>query len=218
MLYTHNQVPRTNLKAAHALVPCRTPRSTLYNWPVDGITMRRAGFPNSKPMRPLLIAALAILLSSCTVIGNSDVPDVERRAQRLNETIMCPVCPGESIDQSANPLADQMRAIVYEKINDGWTDRQIEGFFVERYGASVLLQPPAEGFSLAAWIVPPVAFALAVVSLLLTLRWMRMSASKREEEERSGRDDYLTRLEETLRPSSALDTNTKDERGAGGDR
>ena len=181
--------------------------------------MQRAGFPVSKSMKPLLIAALAFLVSACAVMGNSDVPDIERRAQRLNETIMCPVCPGESIDQSANPLADQMRAIVDEKLSDGWTDRQIEDFFVERYGPSVLLQPPAQGFSMAAWIVPPVAFALAVVSLLLTLRWMRISASKRDDdEEESGREAYMTRLEETLRPSSTLEDNTKDGREASDDR
>ena len=211
---------RADLKTIPAAVPCHTLRPTLYNWRVNGITMRRAEFPITKPMRPILIAALMYLLSACTVLGDSDVPDIERRAQRLNETIMCPVCPGESIDQSANPLAGQMRAIVDEKLNDGWTDRQIEDFFVERYGASVLLQPPAQGFSLAAWVVPPVAFALAVVSLLLTLRWMRMSASKRDDvlEEGASRDAYMTRLEETLRPSSALDANTNDERGAGGDR
>ena len=87
-----------------------------------------------KTLLPVLLLP-AIMLSACTVLGKSDVPDMERRAQDLNETIMCPVCPGESIDQSANPLAGQMRDIVYEKLNEGWTDRQIEDFFVERYGA-----------------------------------------------------------------------------------
>ncbi len=181
--------------------------------------MRRAELPNLKPIKTLALAALLLLVSACTALGGGDVPNVELRAQRLNETIMCPVCPGESIDQSANPLAGQMRAIVYEKLNEGWTDGQIKDFFVERYGESVLLEPPAEGFSLAAWVVPPVAFALAVASLLLTLRWMRMSASNRDDntEEESGRDAYVTRLEETLRPTSALDADAKDGREASGD-
>ena len=183
--------------------------------------MRTAGLTKPRPTKALALATLALLLSACTVLGESDVPDIERRAQALNETIMCPVCPGESIDQSANPLAGQMRDIVYEKINEGWTDRQIEDFFVERYGASVLLQPPAEGFSLAAWVVPPVAFVLAIASLLLTLRWMRTSAAAErndDPEDDEGHDTYLTKLEETLRPPSAPDTNTKDERRGGGDR
>ena len=183
--------------------------------------MRSPELPKSKPMKTLAVATIALLLSACTVLGESDVPDIERRAQKLNETIMCPVCPGESIDQSANPLAGQMRDIVYEKINEGWTDRQIEDFFVERYGASVLLQPPAEGFSLAAWVVPPVAFVLAIASLLLTLRWMRTSAAAElndDPEDDEARDPYLTRLEETLRPPSAPDTGTKDERRGNSDR
>jgi cytochrome c-type biogenesis protein CcmH len=183
--------------------------------------MRIAYLPKSIPMTMLAVAALALLISACTVLGESDVPDIERRAQRLNETIMCPVCPGESIDQSANPLAGQMRAIVDEKLNEGWTDRQIEEFFVERYGPSVLLQPPAQGFSLAAWVVPPVAFVLAIASLLLTLRWMRISAAAERgdgTEEHVGREDYLSRLEETLRPPSTHDTGVGDERRGGDDR
>ncbi len=48
-------------------------------------------------IQTLALAALALLLSACTALGGSGVPDVELRAQRLNETIMCPVCPGESI-------------------------------------------------------------------------------------------------------------------------
>ena len=209
------------MKTAETLPTCYSPYPTLYNWCVDPITMRSIELANLRPMKTLALAALALLLSACTVLGESDVPDIERRAQDLNETIMCPVCPGESIDQSANPLAGQMRDIVYEKINEGWTDRQIEDFFVERYGASVLLQPPAEGFSLAAWVVPPVAFVLAIASLLLTLRWMRTSAAAElndDPEDDEGRDPYLTKLEETLRPPSSLDANTKDARRDSGDR
>ena len=105
-----------------------------------------------------------------------------------------------------------------KRSTEGWTDRQIEDFFVERYGASVLLQPPAEGFSLAAWVVPPVAFVLAIASLLLTLRWMRTSAAAErndDPEDDEGRDTYLTRLEETLRPPSAPDTNRQEGREEG---
>ena len=209
------------MNAAETLPTCYSPYPTLYNWRVDPITMRSIELANLRPMKTLALAALALLLSACTVLGENDVPDIERRAQDLNETIMCPVCPGESIDQSANPLAGQMRAIVYEKLNEGWTARQIEDYFVERYGPSVLLQPPAQGFSLAAWVVPPVAFALAIGSLLLTLRWMRTSAAAErgdDPEDDADRDPYLTRLEETLRPPSAPDTGTKDTRRGGDDR
>ena len=146
---------------------------------------------------------LSVLVVSCVTASESGVPDVERRATALNKSIMCPVCPGESIDQSQNSLAVQMRAIVRDKLDEGWTDQQIKDFLVERYGPSVLMEPPTTGISLAAWIVPPVAFALAIAALLLTLKWMRMSAEAERENDESGdmeRQDYVSRIEDALTP------------------
>lgn len=119
----------------------------------------------------VLLLALG-LFAACS---DADIPPLERRAQELNQTIMCPVCPGESIDQSQNPLAVQMRGIVAEKLQEGWTDGQIKDFFVERYGPSVLLEPPASGVSIAAWVLPPVAFVLALAALAFAVRAMSRS-------------------------------------------
>ncbi len=149
----------------------------------------------------IVLVAIASLGTACLTASERGVPDVEQRATALNKSIMCPVCPGESIDQSQNSLSVQMRAIVREKIDEGWTDHQIRDFLVERYGPSVLMEPPASGFNLAAWIVPPVAFALAIAALLLTLKWMRMSAEAEREEggaDASEQGDYVTRIEDAL--------------------
>ena len=146
------------------------------------------------------LAAVAALGAACVMGAGSDVPEMERRATALNKSLMCPVCPGESIDQSQNALAVQMREIVDEKLEAGWSEREIKDFFVERYGPSVLMEPPSEGFSAAAWIVPPLAFALALGSLLLTLRWMRRISERSEESEDEAEDTerawYARRLEE----------------------
>ena len=109
---------------------------------------------------------------------------------------MCPLCPGETIDQSQNPLSVQMRSVVTEKIAAGWTDNQIREFFVERYGPSVLLEPPAEGFGLAAWIVPPVAFGVALAALLAALRWMSSRAN--DGGGASAQPRYLARLRDAV--------------------
>ena len=157
----------------------------------------------------ILLATLAI---ACLNAGERGVPAIEQRATALNKSIMCPVCPGESIDQSQNSLAVQMRAIVREKLEEGWTDRQIKDFLVERYGPSVLLEPPATGFNLAAWILPPVAFALAIAALLLTLKWMRMSAeAEREDGDEFGGEqrDYVSRIEDALGPETVRESDSE---------
>ena len=159
----------------------------------------------------IVIISLAVFGASlaafvgCVAGGDGRAaPELERRAHELNKTIMCPLCPGESIDQSQNPLSAQMRSIVAEKLADGWTDGQIREFFVERYGPSVLLEPPREGFGLTAWLVPPAAFALALVALLFALR--RMTASRAPDDDgvdesaggASQADGYLARLRSAL--------------------
>ena len=159
-----------------------------------------------------LLTTLLILGALATACVNTSVQyasHLEQRATALNKTIMCPVCPGESIDQSQNSLAIQMRAIVRDKLDEGWTDQEIKEFLVERYGPSVLLEPPTTGFSLAAWILPPVAFALAIAALLLTLKWMRVSAEASAEaaaDEEVEQRDYVSRIEDALRSEDQTDT------------
>ena len=78
----------------------------------------------------ILLIFLVIILFSCTVQLEQD--DTTNRLHSLNKEIMCPVCPGESIDQSQNPLAVQMRNLISEQIELGWSDAQIKDFFVEK--------------------------------------------------------------------------------------
>ena len=85
---------------------------------------------------------------------------------------MCPVCPGESIDQSQNPLALQMRELIKGKLNQGWTEQQIKDYFVEKYGPSVLLAPPSSGVGLIIWIVPPVIVVFAMLILIMVVKSM----------------------------------------------
>ncbi len=148
---------------------------------------------------PLALITAMALAHGCVTTTAPGVPEAERRASELNKSLMCPVCPGESIDQSQNPLAVQMRAIVDEKLALGWSEREIKDFFVERYGPSVLMEPPSAGFGIAAWIVPPLAFALAIASLYLTLRWMRRISEQDQDNENeiedSERMEYVRRLE-----------------------
>ena len=86
---------------------------------------------------------------------------------------MCPICPGESIDQSQNELAVQMRSIVREKIREGFTDQEVKQYFADRYGEVVLLEPTRSGITLLVWVMPPFALTIAGAAVFLTLMKMR---------------------------------------------
>ena len=91
-------------------------------------------------------------------------------ARTIALKIQCPICEGESIAESHATIAKQMRAIVQEKVDAGWNEKQIIGYFQERYGTVVLREPPRRGLTLGVWLAPPLVI-LAGLSLIVTLVW-----------------------------------------------
>ena len=153
---------------------------------------------------PAVLAAVMLVSLVAIACGiGSDISEEEVRIQRLNKAIMCPVCPGESIDQSQNELAAAMREIVAKQVREGRTDEEIKAYFVESYDASLLMEPPREGFNLLVWLLPPAAAAGALLALLFALRLMSRPAASEEIEPRAvlsddERSEYYRRIEGVL--------------------
>ena len=129
----------------------------------------------------IYIFLFMFLLSACSE-NFKDMNPEELRIISLNKEIMCPVCPGESIDQSQNDLAIQMRFIVTKLVNENKSDQEIKEYFVERYGEVVLMEPSTNGFGLIAWIVPWVAFISTVFLVIILIRRMSSTANSEEVE------------------------------------
>ena len=117
----------------------------------------------------LLLLMVGLLLAACSV---GEPPSLEERAQEINKSLMCPVCPAENIDQSQVELARQMRTIVREKLEEGWSRGQIIQFFVDRYEERVRMEPSTSGFNLVAWVVPPVGVVAGGGILFAVVRAM----------------------------------------------
>ena len=155
----------------------------------------------------LLLAVIMTFTLACA--SDEELPTLEARAQEINKTVMCPVCPGESIDQSQHPRAKAMRGVVNEKLAEGSTNDEIREFFVERYGPSVLLEPPREGLNWLVWIVPPVGILAAAIALYFVLRLAVRSSPRNGGTMDDGanltdteRDDYFRRIEAALASDS----------------
>ena len=150
-----------------------------------------------------IVTCVLIAVPAAACSRPEPVDDIVARSQAINATVMCPVCPGESIDQSQNPLAERMRGIVLDRLERGWTEKQIKDHFVESYGDSVLLSPPARGISILVWVLPPVGIALTAGALVLAMRAMRRG--REDDEVLSGTEltddeyaDYADRISSVL--------------------
>ena len=140
---------------------------------LQAVLVKSAGHSKGfKAVRLTLIwcAFVACLIAGACQGAGDNSTNYETRAIALDKSLMCPVCPGESLDQSQTELAYQMKSIMRVKMAEGWSDKQILDYFVERYGKSVLLEPQTKGVSLLVWVVPPVGVLLALTVLFLVLR------------------------------------------------
>jgi cytochrome c-type biogenesis protein CcmH len=105
--------------------------------------------------------------------------DLDRRVRLLASELRCPVCQSQSILESNAQLALEMRDVIREKLQAGETPDQIKEYFVSSYGEWILLDPKAEGFNLAVYILPVVlTLAGGVLLVLAARRWMRRPGSE----------------------------------------
>jgi cytochrome c-type biogenesis protein CcmH len=72
----------------------------------------------------------------------------------LEDEVMCPVCPGETLEQSSSPAAQQVERFISVRIAAGDSKSEIKDKLVDEYGPRILAAPPKEGFDLLAWVLP----------------------------------------------------------------
>jgi cytochrome c-type biogenesis protein CcmH len=118
-------------------------------------------------------AALA-LLAPAAIGAQAAAPKTS--LTEISSEVMCPVC-GTLLELAESPQAQREKAFISRLVAEGRSKEQIKDTLVAQYGTEVLALPQGSGFDLSAYVVPVVAFAIAVVALLLgVLRWRRAGA------------------------------------------
>ncbi len=116
---------------------------------------------------------LGVVLVAALVVGSgalsSSPPTAAQRAAAIEAVVRCPTCEDLSVAQSSAPTAVAVRVAVAQQIAQGRTDGQIKDYLVARYGASIVLDPPATGWSLLVWLLPLAGGAMAVALLVAVL-------------------------------------------------
>lgn len=122
----------------------------------------------------LLVALSAMSISPVSAQTYEELPpELEERAQRIYSGVMCPQCAGQTIDESNAPIAEAMRTAIKAQLRNGATDDAIVDSLVQSYGEGILASPPTRGFSLLAWLVPPLALLLGAAAVFFAIRSMR---------------------------------------------
>jgi len=116
----------------------------------------------------LLLAAGAAALAQEPLVYDDAAQ--EERYNALTLELRCTVCQNQSLADSDAPLAQDLRAEIYEMMMAGRSDDEIKTFMIERYGDFVLYRPPMQGNTLALWILPIFLLLVGAVIVFFTVR------------------------------------------------
>jgi cytochrome c-type biogenesis protein CcmH len=123
---------------------------------------------------------------------------VETLTVDIAEELRCPVCQGLSVADSQTETAVAMFDRIRELVRLGYTETQIDEFFIGRYGEWVLLAPRATGFATLLWVLP-ILMILGIPLVLLGVSAARRQPKKPNDPTPPAQDDapvdpYLQRV------------------------
>lgn len=105
--------------------------------------------------------ALAAVLAACSFTAVAAIDayefDDDEKAQEFRELTLqlrCPKCQNNSIGDSNAIIATDMRAKVYELMQEGYTKQQVIDYMIDRYGNFVTYQPPVNAATIILWVGP----------------------------------------------------------------
>jgi cytochrome c-type biogenesis protein CcmH/NrfF len=150
-----------------------------------------------RPRRALLGALIALVCCVALngVAASAAAPRPQVRLSDIEDEVMCPIC-GTLLELADSPQALREKAFIARLVRSGRSKDQIHDALVAQYGPEVLALPKASGFDLSAYLVPAIAFAVAVVALGLGVRrWRRDGEGPKDDDPAPPPDEDAERLD-----------------------
>ena len=133
-------------------------------------------------VRQLALGAVLAVVLLASGAGAATAATPQTSVGEISSEVMCPVC-GTLLELAESPQAQRQKAFIGRLVDEGESKEEIKDALVAEYGTEVLALPQGSGFDLSAYVVPIVAFVLAVVALGFGVwRWRRAAARHDREE------------------------------------
>ena len=121
--------------------------------------------------RLLVVAILALSLGVLAGgTATAQAADEPNWAYELWHDLMSPYCPGRTLAECPSPAADELRLWILTQAAAGADRSEVEASLYARFGDQIRTTPRAEGWGLAAYVIPALAFLAFGGVVLLVLR------------------------------------------------
>jgi len=110
-------------------------------------------------MRLPILFLLALMPLAAAVLS----PDQQKRAEKLENSLLAPCCWAEPIAAHRSEVALAMKAEIVKLISEGRSDREIIDMYKSRYGERILVEPEGSQW----WIMNAVPVGVTVLGFLV---------------------------------------------------
>mgnify|MGYP006270395573 CR=1 FL=1 len=123
-------------------------------------------------MRRALFLCLLLALPAGAVIETYEFssPQLEARYHRLSQELRCPKCQNQNIADSNAPISEDLRRLLYQRLEAGASDEEILDDMVDRYGEFVRYRPDFDATTAILWLSPVLFLTLGALLAVSVLR------------------------------------------------
>ena len=147
----------------------------------------------------LFLAAVAVVAAVwlALLLAAPKQETLDQRVHDVGERLKCPICQGESVADSPSWLAQQMRGVIRQQLQEGKSEQEVVQYFERSYGQQIVWSPQWQGFTLLAWLAPIALLFIGAVLVFLTVRDWHALAPGKSSTTLSEDEQELANLDET---------------------
>jgi cytochrome c-type biogenesis protein CcmH len=158
-----------------------------------------------------LLPLIAVLFAACLALApglsraQSDDPEYNDAVRAIAKQMNCPTCAGRNLADCPTETCQQWKAEIKTQLDQGKDAEQVKAYFQERFGPTVLQEPPKTGSTLWLWLVPlGVSLMLIGGSVIAAQRNAKRPApiAVRSAPAQTSTDAYTEALERQIKDAS----------------
>ena len=100
---------------------------------------------------------IIIFFISISQISNAIENDLDIK---ITKNLRCLICQGQSVYDSDSEFANSVKILVNQKLNEGFSEKEIYSFLKKKYGEWILYEPEFNKNTYFLWLLPILMFLL----------------------------------------------------------
>jgi len=91
---------------------------------------------------------------------------------KITKNLRCLICQGQSVYDSDSEFANSLKFLVKQKLDDGYEEKEIYDFLINKYGEWILYKPKFNKNTYFLWLLPILMFVAggAIILKLFILK------------------------------------------------